>query len=180
MAAPRQFGPAIEGSESLDALMPVVYGELRRIAHAQLSRDRGSTLATTGLVHEVYLRLSGSPAVASIDRVHVLALAAVAMRQVIVDRAKARRALKRGGAGYHVTLDEEAIAADDQSEAVLEIHDALDRLASIDERLARVVVLRFFGGLPPEAIAEVHGVTVRTIERDWAKARMLLRELLEQ
>jgi RNA polymerase sigma factor (TIGR02999 family) len=160
--------------------MPLVYGELRRIAHAQLSRDRGSTLATTGLVHEVYLRMAGSRLAASMDRVHVLALAAVAMRQVIVDRAKARRALKRGGAGYRVSLDEEAIAAEDQSEAVLEIHDALDRLASIDERLARVVVLRFFGGLPPEAIAEVHGVTVRTVERDWAKARMLLRELLGQ
>ena len=160
--------------------MPLVYGELRRIAHAQLSRDRGSTLATTGLVHEVYLRLAGSRQAASIDRVHVLALAAVAMRQVIVDRAKARRALKRGGSDYRVTLDEEAIAAEDQSAAVLEIHDALDRLASIDERLARVVVLRFFGGLPPEAIAEVNGVTVRTVERDWAKARMLLRELLPQ
>jgi RNA polymerase sigma factor (TIGR02999 family) len=180
VAGPRHFGPAIESSESLDELMPLVYAELRRIAHAQLSRDRGSTLATTGLVHEVYLRLAGSRLAASIDRVHVLALAAVAMRQVIVDRAKARRALKRGGAGYRVTLDEEAIAAEDQSEAVLEIHDALDRLASIDERLARVVVLRFFGGLPPEAIAEVNGVTVRTVERDWAKARMLLRELLAQ
>lgn len=170
----------MEGSDSLDALMPIVYGELRRIAHAQLSRDRGSTLATTGLVHEVYLRLTGSPSVASIDRVHVIALAAVAMRQVIVDRAKARRRLKRGGTGYRVTLDEEVIAVEDQSEALLEIHDALDRLASIDERLARVVVLRFFGGLPPEAIAQVNGVTVRTVERDWAKARMLLRELLAQ
>ena len=170
----------MEGSDSLDALMPIVYGELRRIAHAQLSRDRGSTLATTGLVHEVYLRLTGSPPAASIDRVHVLALAAVAMRQVIVDRARARRRLKRGGTGYRVTLDEEVIAVEDQSEALLEIHDALDRLASIDERLARVVVLRFFGGLPPEAIAQVNGVTVRTVERDWAKARMLLRELLAQ
>lgn len=170
----------MEGSDSLDALMPIVYGELRRIAHAQLSRDRGSTLATTGLVHEVYLRLTGSPSAASIDRVHVIALAAVAMRQVIVDRAKARRRLKRGGTGYRVTLDEEVIAVEDQSEALLEIHDAVDRLASIDERLARVVVLRFFGGLPPEAIAQVNGVTVRTVERDWAKARMLLRELLAQ
>jgi RNA polymerase sigma factor (TIGR02999 family) len=168
----------MESSESLDALMPLVYGELRRIAHAQLSRDRGSTLATTGLVHEVYLRLAGSPQAVSIDRAHVLALAAVAMRHIIADRAKARRALKRGGTGYRVTLDEEAIAAEDQPEALLEIHDALDRLASIDERLARVVVLRFFGGLPPEAIAEVNSVTVRTVERDWAKARMLLRELL--
>ena len=170
----------MEGSDSLDALMPIVYGELRRIAHAQLSRDRGSTLATTGLVHEVYLRLTGSLSAASIDRVHVIALAAVAMRQVIVDRAKARRRLKRGGTGYHVTLDEEAIAVEDQSEALLEIHDAVDRLASIDERLARVVVLRFFGGMRPEAIAQVNGVTVRTVERDWAKARMLLRELLAQ
>jgi RNA polymerase sigma factor (TIGR02999 family) len=160
--------------------MPLVYAELRRIAHAQLSRDRGSTLATTGLVHEVYLRLTGSPLAESIDRVHVLALAAVAMRQVVADRAKARRALKRGGTHYRVTLDEETIPAEDQAEALLEIHDALDRLASIDERLARVVVLRFFGGLAPEAIAEANGVTVRTVERDWAKARMLLRELLAQ
>lgn len=176
----RHFGPAAESSESLDALMPIVYGELRRIAHAKLSRDRGSTLATTGLVHEVYLRLAGSPLAASIDRVHLLALAAMAMRQVIVDRAKARRTLKRGGAGYRVTLDEDAVAAEDQPEAVLEIQDALDRLALIDARLARVVVLRFFGGLSHEAIAQVSGVTVRTVERDWMKARMLLRELLAQ
>ena len=180
MSPTRHFGSATDDSEALDALVPVVYGELRRIAHAQLARDRGSTLATTGLVHEVYLRLAGRPLTASNERAHVLALAAVAMRHIIADRAKARRALKRGGSEYRVTLDEETIAAEHQPEALLEIHDALDRLALIDARLARVVVLRFFGGLSPEAIAEANGVTVRTVERDWTKARMLLRELLAQ
>jgi RNA polymerase sigma factor (TIGR02999 family) len=126
------------------------------------------------------LRLTAQSHAASRDRGHLLALAAVAMRHIIVDQAKARCALKRGGSSYRVTLDENTVPAEAQADALLEIHDALDRLASIDARLANVVVLRFFGGLSPNTIAEMYGMTVRTVERDWGKARMLLRELLAQ
>jgi len=162
----------------VDALVPVVYRELRRIAHAQLARRHGQTLATTGLVNEVYLRLVNQSRINVRDRTHFLALAAVAMRHVLADQAKARHALKRGGAIDRVTLDEETIPVEAQPHALLEIHEALDRLAEIDPRLVRVVVLRFFGGLSHKEIAEVSGVTVRTVERDWAKARTLLKGLL--
>jgi RNA polymerase sigma factor (TIGR02999 family) len=101
------------------------------------------------------------------------------MRHVLVDRAKARRRLKRGGGCGRITLDEERIAVDDQPEALLQLDEALTRLAGLEPRLARVVECRFFGGLGEEEIAEALGVTVRTVQRDWAKARMLLRRALE-
>jgi RNA polymerase sigma factor (TIGR02999 family) len=100
------------------------------------------------------------------------------MRHIMADRAKARVRLKRGGVQRQVTLDDAVIPLDEQPEALLQINDALDRLATIDARLARVVECRFFGGLTHEEIAEALGVTVRTVERDWAKARMLLRRAL--
>jgi len=111
------------------------------------------------------------------DRAHFLAFAAVSMRHILIDRAKARIAQKRGGAAESVTLHE-GIVADDSPEALLDINEALDRLAEIDPRLARVVECRFFGGLSEDEIAEALGVTRRTVQRDWAKARMLLRRSL--
>jgi RNA polymerase sigma factor (TIGR02999 family) len=102
------------------------------------------------------------------------------MRHVLVDRAKARLALKRGGARRRISLDEEQIAVDDQPEALLQLHEALNRLAGVEPRLARVVECRFFGGLTEEEIAEAFGITVRTVQRDWAKARVLLRRALEE
>src|SRR5439155_10907052 len=112
------------------------------------------------------------------DRAHFMALASVAMRHVLVDRARSRAAIKHGGPASHITLDESA-AADDDAETLLAIDDALERLATVEPRLARVVECRFYGGLSHEEIAEALGVTVRTVERDWAKARMLLRRALE-
>jgi len=166
--------------DSLDRLMPLVYEELRAIAHRQLAaRGRGGTLETTALVHEAYLKLVDQSRAQWSDRAHFLALAAVAMRHVLVDRAKARMALKRGGEQRRITLDEDQIAADNQPEALLQLHEAMNRLAEIQPRLAQVVECRFFGGLTEEEIAEVMGVTVRTVQRDWAKARMLLRRSLE-
>jgi RNA polymerase sigma factor (TIGR02999 family) len=100
------------------------------------------------------------------------------MRHILVDRAKARTALKRGGRRGSITLDEDVIAVADQAESLLEIHEALDELAGTDPRLARVVECRFFGGMSEEEIAEALGVTPRTVQRDWAKARMLLRRTL--
>ena len=165
---------------SLDRLVPLVYAELRAIAHRHLgAQERGGTLSTTALVHEAYLKLVDQSRANWRDRAHFLALASVAMRHVLVDRAKARAALKRGGGQRPLTLDEQDLAVDEHPEALLQLDEALERLASVEPRLARVVECRFFGGLTETEIAEALGVTVRTVERDWAKARMLLRRALE-
>jgi RNA polymerase sigma factor (TIGR02999 family) len=167
------------GRESLDRLVPLVYQELRAIAHRRIAgRDRGRTLSTTALVHEAYLKLVDQSRSESRDRTHFLAVASLAMRQVLVDRARARVALKRGGETRRLSLDEEEIAADDQPDMVLALNDSLNRLAEAEPRLARVVECRFFGGLTEDEIAEALGVTIRTVQRDWAKARMLLRRAL--
>ncbi|HJP59058.1 MAG TPA: ECF-type sigma factor, partial [Gemmatimonadaceae bacterium] len=113
------------------------------------------------------------------DRPHFLAVASLAMRHVIVDRAREHAALKRGGVARVVTLDEESASADEQAELVLQLNEALDQLAQWDARLARVVECRFFGGLTEVETAKVLGVTVRTVQRDWVKARVLLRRALE-
>lgn len=166
-------------SESLDRLVPIVYAELRAIAHRQLAiSGRGGTLATTALVHEAYIKLVDQSQAQWRDRTHFFAIAALAMRHVLVDRAKARRRLKRGGDQCHVSLDEENIGADDQPDALLELDEALTRLAAFDPRLARVVEYRFFGGLTEQEIAEAMGVTRRTVQRDWTKARALLHRAL--
>jgi len=166
-------------SEPLDRLVPIVYAELRAIAHRQLGIGaRGGTLATTALVHEAYIKLVDQSQAQWRDRTHFFAVAALARRHVLVDRAKARRRLKRGGDQRYVSLDEENIGADDQPDALLELDEALTRLAAFDPRLARVVEYRFFGGLTEQEIAEAMGVTRRTVQRDWTKARALLHRAL--
>jgi RNA polymerase sigma factor (TIGR02999 family) len=165
--------------EALDQLIVVLYDELREVAHRhRVARDGPATLATTALVHEAYLKLVDQSRAQWHDRAHFLALAAVAMRHILADRARARVAAKRGGARAAVTFDDETVAADTDPEILLQINDALDRLGEIDERLARVVEYRFFGGMTNEEISEALGITVRTVERDWAKARMVLREMM--
>jgi RNA polymerase sigma factor (TIGR02999 family) len=166
--------------EALDRLMPLVYEELRAIAHRHLAaRGGGGTLQTTALVHEAYLKLVDQSRAAWQDRVGFLALAALAMRHVLVDRARARAALKRGGGLRRVALDTGEIGVEDQPEALLQLDEALTRLGELEPRLVRVVECRFFGGLTEDEIAAVLGVTVRTVQRDWAKARLLLRRTLE-
>lgn len=166
--------------ESIDGLVPLLYQELRAIAHRQIARrPDAATLDTTGLVHEAYLKVVDHSRAAAEDQAHFLALASLAMRHVLVNRAKARRRLKRGGACSAITLDEDRFAIDDQNEALLQLDEALSRLSELEPRLARVVECRFFGGLSEDEIAEALGVTVRTVQRDWAKARMLLRRALE-
>jgi RNA polymerase sigma factor (TIGR02999 family) len=153
---------------------------LRAIAHRQLTRQApGGTIETTALVHEAYLKIVDQSRASINDRAHFLALASLAMRHVLVDRAKARRRLKRDGDRWRVTLDEQVIGVDDQPEVMLQLDEALNRLAGLAPRLARVVECRFFGGLTEEEIAIALGVTVRTVQRDWAKARMLLRRELQ-
>jgi len=177
-------GSRAAGHEELSGLVPLVYRELRAIAHRQLGAPKGArgasaTLSTTALVNEAYLKLAGDPERGWNDRSHFLALAAVAMRQILVDRARARATLKRGGHFAQVTLDEGALAGDDAPEALLALDEALEQLATLAPRLARVVELRFYGGLSEQEIAEVLGITARTVQRDWAKARMLLRRALD-
>ncbi len=165
---------------ALEQLVPLVYDELRVIAHRQLaSQARGGTLSTTALVHEAYLKLVDQSHADWRDRAHFLAVASLAMRHVLVDRAKARTTLKRGGTRRRITLDDAHIAVDDQPDALLQLDEAMNRLADLQPRLARVVECRFFGGLTEEEIAEALGITVRTVQRDWAKARMLLQRELE-
>ena len=167
------------GRASLDQLMPDVYDDLRALARRRLAAGAsGDTLSTTGLVHEAYLKLAGRSQVSWTDKGHFVALAALAMRHVLVDHAKARSAFKRDGMRLQVTLDDELVPADDQPELLLQLHDALDRLTAVEPRLAQIVDCRFFGGFSEEEIAESLGVTTRTIQRDWVKARMLLRRAM--
>jgi len=173
-----------ERREALDQLVAGVYQELRAVAHRQLrARHRVAagtpTLCTTALVNEAYLKLVDQSRATWRDRAHFLALAAVAMRHILVDRARARSSGKRGGARQRITWDDDAIALDDQSDVMLEIDEALAILETLNPRLSQVVTLRFFGGIAEEEIAGILDLTVRTVQRDWAKARMLLRRILE-
>ena len=168
-----------DAQDTLDLVASCAYHELRAIAHRRLAARGGGTLSTTALVHEAYLKLVDQPHSAWRDRAHFLALASLAMRHVLVDRARELHTLKRGGACRHVTLDDEQIGAESQAETVLQLDEALDRLAAWEPRLARLVECRFFGGLTETETAEALGITVRTVQRDWVKARVLLRRALD-
>jgi RNA polymerase sigma factor (TIGR02999 family) len=163
------------GPHAIDRLLPLVYDELRQIAHRLLLRENsGHTLTTTALVHESYLRLVDQRRVAWADRAHFFAVAAVAMRRILVDYARRQRASKRGGGNRPLPLDDAVALADERAQEMLALDDALIRLAALNERLARVVECRFFGGLTTEETAAALAVTPRTIERDWAKAKSWL------
>ena len=156
----------------MEKVFPLVYEELRRVAHRALRRENpGHTLGTTGLVHEAYLRLVDQTRVAWQGRSHFYGIAAQAMRRILVDYARQHRRAKRGGGLRRVTLDESALSLDERSDNLIALDEALTRLAELNPRLSRVVEYRFFAGLTEEEIAEATGVTVRTVKRDWAKAR---------
>ena len=157
--------------QAMDRLFPLVYEELRHLAHAQLRRERpGHTLGTTGLVHETYVRLVDQTRVEWRDRGHFLVVAAWAMRRILVDYARRNRAARRGGGSLRFTLDVDVPAAE-RGEMLLALDEALQRLAAVDQRLSQVVEYRYFGGLTEEETADVLGVTRRTVQRDWVKAR---------
>jgi RNA polymerase sigma factor (TIGR02999 family) len=162
----------------LERLFPLVYDELRLVAHRHLGRGP-ATLTTTELVHEVYLKLLEGRAVAWQDRVHFFALASRAMRFILVDRARTRSAAKRGGPGGPVTLTDGAAVGEDRSADLVAIDEALDRLAGHSPRLAELVQYRFFGGMSYEEIAEVTGLSVPTAKRDWARARTWLLRFMD-
>jgi len=165
-------------AQSIDLVVARAYQDLRAIAHGRLALLSHETLSTTALVHEAYLKLVQNVSPAWSDDEHFLALASLAMRYVLVDLARARAALKRGGVVRHVTFDEEVTSADEQAAMILELHEALEQLATWEPRLAHVVDCRYFGGLTEAETAEALGVTVRTVQRDWVKARILLRRAL--
>jgi RNA polymerase sigma factor (TIGR02999 family) len=159
----------------MDRLFPLVYDELRRIAHYQMAGERpGHTLETTGLVHETYLKLVDQTRVQWRDRGHFLRVASWAMRRILVDYARTSQALRRGGGQQRVTLNEEH-AGGERGDALVALDEALQRLAAVDRRLSQVVECRYFGGLTDEETAEALGVSARTVERDWVKARSWLR-----
>jgi RNA polymerase sigma factor (TIGR02999 family) len=164
--------------EAFDQMLPLVYQELRRAARRELAARPSDTLSTTALVHELYLKFARADRADWRNRAHFLSVAAVAMRHILVDRARRRTAEKRGGPQRHVTLEENMTAADNQAESLLELHAALDHLALLDARLARVVECRFFGGMTEQETAEALGIGVRTVRRDWIKARGLLYQTL--
>jgi RNA polymerase sigma factor (TIGR02999 family) len=169
-----------QNTTSVDETVALAYQELRAIAHLRLmARGPAGTLSTTALVHEAYLKLVDQSPGGMRDRAHLLALASLAMRHVLIDRARERSTVKRGGERRRITLDEAELSIDEEPEVLLQLNDALDRLAAFEPRLARVVECRFFGGLTELETADALGLTVRTVQRDWVKARVLLRRALE-
>jgi RNA polymerase sigma factor (TIGR02999 family) len=159
-----------------DELMPLVYEELRRLAHRYMGRERtGHTLQTSGLVNEAYLRLIDQSQVQWQNRAHFFGIAAQMMRRILVDYARSRGYAKRGGDASHVSLDEVAIVSEERAADVVALHDALEGLAEIDLRKSQIVELRFFGGLSIEETAEVLAVSPGTVMRDWTLAKAWLR-----
>lgn len=165
---------------AFDRLFPLVYEEMRRVAHRQLGRERSEhTLGTTALVHETYLRLVDQRRAQVADRSHFFAIAARAMRRILVDYARRHCALKRGAAPTRVSLDDATLVAQQRADALVALDEALERLAEIDRRVSQVVECRFFGGLTEEETAEALAVTPRTVRRDWVKAKGWLQQALQ-
>jgi len=161
-------------AEALDQLFPLMYDRMRQLAHQRLRTEPDGSLNTTALVHEAYLKLVDSPRVDLRDRGHFLGLASRVMRHLLVDRARARRAVKRGLGEIPLPLDDAAWLADDGAEAVAELDEALQRLEAIDERRARILEQRYFGGLTLEETAEALDVSLATVKRELRSARAWL------
>jgi RNA polymerase sigma-70 factor, ECF subfamily len=156
-------------------LIPLVYQELRRLARHQMRHERSDhTLQATALVHEAYLRLVNQPERTWQNRAHFIGVAAQVMRRILVDYARARRAAKREGTLQRVPLEEPMLFTEQQSEELVALNEALERLTQIDARQGRVVELRFFGGLTVDEIAEALGMSSKTVKRDWRVARAWL------
>jgi len=162
-------------TSALDRLIPLVYDELHRLAHCYMAREwANDTLQTTALVHEAYLKLIDANQVEWKNRVHFFAISANLMRRILVEFARSRGSQKRGGAAREVSLDEAAIVSPEPDENLLAVDGALDALAAFDSRKAKVVELRFFGGMTQEETAEALGISSDTVLRDWKSAKLWL------
>src|SRR6266480_4178498 len=165
-----------DGDEAaLAELTPLVYEELRRLAHRQMGAERPNhTLQTTALVNEAYLRLASQSNPRWQNRAHFFAVAARAMRRILVSYARSQRSQKRGGGAPNMELDEAALVSPEESQEILDLHEALERLAALDSRKAQVVELKYFGGLNHDEIAEVLKISTVTVRRDWVFAKAWL------
>ncbi|HLL75593.1 MAG TPA: sigma-70 family RNA polymerase sigma factor [Pyrinomonadaceae bacterium] len=167
--------------EALDKLLPLVERELHRLARRYMSRERPDhTLQATALVNEAYVRLIDQTRVRWQNRAHFFAIAAQTMRRILIDHARKQTYAKRGGGALKVALDDAPALTDERAAELVALDEALAGLAKLDERKARVVELRYFGGLGVEEVAEVLGVSVDTVTRDWRRARAWLRRELER
>lgn len=162
-----------------ERLMPLVYEEMRRIARSFISKERpGHTLQPTALANEAYLRLVGQNSVSWQSRAHFYSIAASMMRRVLIDHARTRATEKRGGAAVRLSLEDVQVPVEERAAGLLAMDEALERLSQFNERGRRIVEMRFFAGMSDEEIAEVLGVSTRTVLRDWKAARLwLFREL---
>jgi RNA polymerase sigma factor (TIGR02999 family) len=166
---------------ALNRLFPIVYAELRSLAHRQLARIRpGDTLQTTALVHEAYLKLLGTARPEWHDRRHFFAVASRAMRQITVDYARTQAAQKRGGHAQVLSLDEHQLPVADRPHELVRLDGALTELEALSERPAKIVELRFFGGLSVEETASAMDISERTVKREWQKARAFLFDALRR
>jgi RNA polymerase sigma factor (TIGR02999 family) len=165
--------------EALDKLMPLVYDELRRLARQHMRRERaGHTLQTTALVNEAYMRLVDQRRAQCQNRAQFFGVAARLMRRILVDHARSRHRLKREGDAHKVSLDEAATVSQEQSTNLLALHEALKKLEAMNERMGRIVELRFFGGLSIEETAEVIKVSPGTVMKDWTFAKAFMHETI--
>jgi RNA polymerase sigma-70 factor (ECF subfamily) len=160
---------------ALAELTPLVYDELRRLAHRQMGGERPNhTLQTTALVNEAYLRLADQSNARWQNRAHFFAVAARAMRQIVVDYARSQQSQKRGGGALKVDLDDTALVSPEESKEIVDLHEALEQLATLDSRKAQVVELKYFGGLNYDEMAEVLKISPATVRRDWRFAKAWL------
>lgn len=170
-----------EGREGFDELLPIVYAELRRLAGRHLSHERAEhTLQPTALVHEAYIRLVGQHRVELQNRTHFFGIASRLMREILIEHARMRNRIKRGGEQKtQIALDDAVSFGDQKPLDVLAVNEALTRLEELDAQQARVVELRFFGGLTVEEIAEVMEISPATVKREWSSAKLFLYKLLK-
>lgn len=167
------------GEDTLDRLFPAVYDELRRIARIHMRRERSNhTLATTELVHEAYLNLIDQTRIEWKDKTHFLAIASRAMRRLLIDYARRKKAKKRGGDRGRITLDNNVLSVDAQATELLSLDKALATLAEHHERMAEIVECRFFGGMSTKETASALDVSTRTVERDWSRAKAHLHRMM--
>ena len=168
-------------SEAGELLLPRIYDQLHEIAHRELIRRRpGDTINTTALVNEAYIRLAGPGPTSWNDRAHFFAVASKAMRRILIDHARKRKTAKHGGGYHRIPLDEQRVSPTEQARELLDLDEALERLAALNPRLSQVVECRFFGGLTVPETAAALGCSARTVDRDWQKARAWLYRELRQ